>query len=102
VSSSVTVIAGMAAVTIAIKAAGPIALGGRALPAWFSSVVALLAPALFAALVVTACLADGQRLVVGADTAGIAAAGLVYWRTRSIVACVFVAAAATAALRAIV
>ena len=35
-----------------IKGVGPFALGGRELPAWFSSVVVLLAPALLAALVV--------------------------------------------------
>ena len=45
-------IAGCAVVTFAIKAAGPIALGGRELPDWFSRVVTLLAPALLSALVV--------------------------------------------------
>ena len=52
VSTSVAiVIAGCAITTAAVKAIGPIALGGRDLPAWFSSVVVLLAPALLAALV---------------------------------------------------
>ncbi len=90
-----------AVVTFAIKAAGPIALGGRDLPGWFSQVVALLAPALLSALIVTAALADGQRLAIGADTAGVAAGGLVAWRTGSIVGCVVVAAAVTAGLRAL-
>ena len=100
-SSTVALIAGMTVVTIAIKAAGPIALGGRELPAWFSRVVALLAPALLSALIVTAALADGQRLAIEADTAGVAAGGLVAWRTGSIVGCVVVAAAVTAGLRAL-
>ena len=100
-STAVAVIAGCAAVTWAIKAAGPLALGGRELPGWFTSVVVLLAPALFAALVVTQALADGQRLAVGADTAGVAAGGLIAWRTGSVIGCVVAAAAVTAALRAL-
>ena len=100
-STAVAVIAGCAAVTWAIQAAGPLALGGRELPGWFTSVVVLLAPALFAALVVTQALADGQRLAVGADTAGVAAGGLIAWRTGSVIGCVVAAAAVTAALRAL-
>ena len=61
-STGATVIAGMALITFAIKAAGPVALGGRDLPIWFTSVVVLLAPALLAALVATQALADGDRL----------------------------------------
>jgi branched-subunit amino acid transport protein len=94
-------IAGCAAVTAAIKAAGPIALGGRELPSWFTSVVILLSPALLAALVATQALAEGDHLGIEADTAGVAAGGLVIWRTGSIVACVVIAAAVTAAVRAL-
>ena len=100
-STTVAVIAGCALITFAIKAAGPIALGGRELPERFTGVVALLAPALLAALIVTQALADGQRLAVGTDTAGVAAGALVAWRTGSIIGCVVVAAAVTAALRAL-
>jgi branched-subunit amino acid transport protein len=101
VSASVALIAGCALVTAAIKAAGPVALGGRELPREFIAVVTLLAPALLAALVVTQALADGQRLGIGTDTAGVVAGGLVAWRTGSIIGCVIVAAAVTAGLRAI-
>jgi branched-subunit amino acid transport protein len=101
VSASVALIGGCAIVTAAIKAAGPVALGGRELPAWFSGVVTLLAPALLAALVVTQGLADGHRLAAGADTVGVAAGGLVVWRTGSVIACVVVAAGTTALLRAL-
>ncbi len=100
-STTAVVIAGCALVTFAIKAVGPVALGGRELPGWFIGVVGLLAPALLAALVATQALADGERLAVGADTAGVAAGGLVAWRTGSIVACVIVAAGVTAGLRAL-
>ncbi|HEV8152394.1 MAG TPA: AzlD domain-containing protein [Solirubrobacteraceae bacterium] len=94
-------IVGCAVVTFAIKAAGPIALGGRELPDWFARVVTLLAPALLSALVVTQIFADGQELGVGADTAGVAAAGVALWRGVPIAAAVVLAAAMTALLRAV-
>jgi branched-subunit amino acid transport protein len=100
-STGTTVIIGSAVITFAIKAAGPVALGGRELPTWFISVVVLLAPALLAALVATQALADGDKLAIGADTAGVAAGGLAAWRTGSIIACVLIAPAVTAALRAL-
>jgi branched-subunit amino acid transport protein len=101
VSTSVALIAGCALITAAIKAVGPIALGGRDLPERFTSVVILLAPALLAALIVTQTLADGQKLAVGTDTVGVLAGGIVAWRTGSIIGCVLVAAAVTAVLRAL-
>jgi branched-subunit amino acid transport protein len=101
VSTTVVLIGGCALVTAAIKAVGPIALGGRELPERFTGVIALMAPALLSARVVTAALADGDRLAVGPETAGVAAGGLVAWRTESIIGCVVVAAAVTAAVRAI-
>jgi branched-subunit amino acid transport protein len=95
------VVGGAAAVTAFIKGAGPFALGGRELPEWFSGVVVLLAPALLAALVVTSALADGKHLHVGADTAGVAAAGIAFWRGASVIVGVLIAAVVTAGLRAI-
>jgi branched-subunit amino acid transport protein len=101
VSTTVALIAGCALVTYTIKGIGPLALGGRDLPLWFTSVVILLAPALFAALVVTQALADGKHVTVGADTVGVAAGGFVAWRFRSVIGCVVVAAVVTAGLRAV-
>jgi branched-subunit amino acid transport protein len=101
VSTAVAVIAGCAVVTMTIKAIGPVALGGRDLPDRLMGVVVLLAPALLAALVVTQALADGRHLAIGEDTAGVVAGGLVAWRTGSVTGCVVVAAAVTAALRAL-
>lgn len=100
-STTVAVIAGCAVVTYVIKGIGPLALGGRELPLWFTSVVILLAPALFAALVVTQALGDGERIAVGANTVGVVAGGFVAWRFRSVIGCVVVAAVVTALLRAI-
>ena len=94
-------IAGCAVITALIKAAGPVSLGGRELPSWFSSIVALMAPALFAALVVTQVLANGRELGVGADTAGVALAGVAAWRGASVITVVTVAAVTAAALRAL-
>jgi branched-subunit amino acid transport protein len=94
-------IGGCAVVTFVIKAAGPVALGGRSLPARFSSVVGLMAPALLAALIVTQALADDDRLHIGADTAGVAAAGIVVWRGASVLPAVVLAVVVTAGLRAL-
>ncbi len=94
------IVAGCAVVTFAIKATGPVALGGRDLPGAFSRVIVLMAPALLAALIVTNALADGNRVAIGADTIGVAAGALIVWRWGSIVGCVVTAAVVTAALRA--
>jgi branched-subunit amino acid transport protein len=102
VSASASVlIGGCALVTAVLKAIGPIALGGRELPLWVMSVIVLLAPALLAALVATQAFADGSELAFGAETAGVVAGGAVAWRSGSILACVIVAAAVTAASRAL-
>jgi branched-subunit amino acid transport protein len=101
VTATAALIGGCAVVTFAIKAAGPVALGGRELPAWFTAVVVLMAPALLTALVVTQALAHGHHIHVGAQTAGVAAGGIVAWRFGSIIACVFVAVGVTAGLRAL-
>ncbi len=93
-------IVGCVVTTALVKAAGPVVVGGRELPAGFLRVVALMAPPLLAALVVTAALADGQRLEVGADTVGVAVGGLLLWRGRSVVLAVLVAVMVTTALRA--
>ena len=89
-----------AVVTAIIKATGPVALGGRELPAWFSGVIGLMAPALLAALVCVSALADGKHLALGADTAGVAVAGAFLLRGASVIVAVVVAASVTALLRA--
>ena len=94
-------IAGCVAGTVLIKAAGPVLLGGRALPPAMIRIVALMAPALLAALVVTAAFADGHRLQAGADTVGMLAGGALLWRGRSVVLAVLVAVLVTAGLRAL-
>ena len=83
--------------TMAIKAAGPVLLGERPLPVRVKSVVALLAPALLAALVATATLGEGQSLVVDARILGVGAA-VVALALRAPTRAVVIDAAAAAAL----
>ena len=90
----------VALASAAIKAAGPAFVGGRELPPWSSSVIALLAPALLAALVVTQTFAEDGQLVLDARVAGMAvAAGALALRAPVLVA-VALAAVVTALVRA--
>jgi branched-subunit amino acid transport protein len=94
------VVALCAAATAVTKGLGPALTGGRDLPAPAVRVVGLLGSALVSALVVTNALADGDRIVVGADTAGVLVAGVLLWRRAPLVVVVVAAAAVTAGLRA--
>ncbi|MCV0402300.1 MAG: AzlD domain-containing protein [Chloroflexi bacterium] len=85
--------------TIGIKAAGPVLLGGRALPARVQGVVTLLAPALLAALVATAAVGTGQQLVLDARIIGLGVAGFAIWLRAPILLVVVLAAAAAALAR---
>ena len=85
--------------TMAIKAAGPVLLGGRPLPRRVKSVVALLAPALLAALVATATLGEGQSLVVDARIVGVGAAAVALALRAPMLAVVLIAATAAALAR---
>jgi branched chain amino acid efflux pump len=86
-------IACLAVATAVIKAAGPVVLGGRDLPEAAMGVIALLAPALLGALVVTQTFAGpGRELVLDARVAGIAAAAVaLYFRASLLVAMVLAA-----------
>jgi Branched-chain amino acid transport protein (AzlD) len=87
--------------TVALKGVGPLVLGGRELPARVTGVVALLAPTLLAALVVTQTFAGGGALVLDARAVGLAAAlGAIALRAPILVV-VIVAAVAAALTRAL-
>ncbi len=88
-------------VTIAFRAVGPVALGGRSLPPRLLSVVELLAPSLLAALVVTQVFASEQKLVLDARAAGLAAAAVALVLRAPILVVIVAAAAATATVRAV-
>ena len=89
------VVVGLA--TVAFKATGPVLLGRRVLPPGLSDVVALLAPVLLAALVVTQTVGGDNELVLDARLAGVGA-GVVAIAARAPLPVVVIAAAATTAL----
>ena len=93
------IVVAVGAGTIVIKAAGPVLLGGRSLPAALQAVVALLAPALLAALVATAALGTGQRLELDARVIGLGAAALAIALRGPVLLVVIIAAAAAAIAR---
>jgi branched-subunit amino acid transport protein len=97
-SWAVVVLAGLA--TIAIKALGPVAMGGRPLPARLDRVVSLLAPSLLAALVAINTFGNGESLTVDARVLGVAA-GVAVWRRAPVLLVVVIAAAVTATARAL-
>ena len=98
----VTILA-LIVITAAIKASGPVLIGGRQLPGPVMRTIALMAPALLAGLVVvqTFTSSDGE-IVVDARAAGVAAAGaLLCVRRTALLGAVVVGAAVTALVRAL-
>ena len=87
--------------TIAIKAAGPVLLGGRPLPPRLGGVIELLAPALLGALVAVQTFQDGQRLVLDERVLGVAAAAVAIRLKAPLLVVVAVAAATTALARTV-
>ncbi len=87
------------AATIAFKATGPVLLGGRTLPPAIAEVVALLAPVLLAAPVVTQAVGGDDELVLDARLAGVGAGAVAIAARAPLPAVVVVAAAATALAR---
>lgn len=85
-----------------MRAAGPVLLGGRALPAWSARVISLLVPAVLAAMVATAVFGDGQSLVLDERAIGIAVAAALLLLRAPTLAVVAAAAAATALARLLV
>ena len=94
-------IAGLVVTTVAIKAAGPVIVGGRELPVGAYAVISLLAPALLTALILTDTFAREQDLTVDARAAGLACAGVAVALRAPLLLTVLVAAAGAAAVRAI-
>jgi len=94
-------IGGLTAATVAIKAAGPLIVGSRELPAGADAVISLLAPALLTALILTDTFARERDLTVDARAAGLAFAGVAVALRAPLLVTVLVAAAGAAAVRAI-
>jgi uncharacterized membrane protein len=92
----------VALASAALKAAGPVLVGGRELPPRAISVIALLAPALLAALVVTQTFGEDRHLVLDERAAGVAVAAVALTLRAPVLLAVALAAATTALIRAFV
>jgi branched-subunit amino acid transport protein len=95
----VVIVVGVA--TMAIKATGPLLLGGRELPSRLLGVVELLAPALLSALVATQTFSSGRALVVDARAVGVGVAAIALAVRAPVILVVALAAIGTAAARAL-
>jgi uncharacterized membrane protein len=95
-------IVAVALASAAIKAAGPVLVGGRELPPRAVSVIALLAPALLAALVVSETFGEDQYLVLDERAVGVAVAGIALALRAPVLLAVALAAVTTALVRAFV
>jgi branched-subunit amino acid transport protein len=92
-------IVGVALASAAIKAMGPILVGGKDLPQGAGAVIALLAPALLTALVVTETFGEGAHLVFDERAVGVGVAALALGLRAPVLLAVALAALTTALLR---
>jgi uncharacterized membrane protein len=72
-------IAVLAVGTVLMKTLGPVLAGGRQPPAPLTRVIALVAPALISALIVTGTFTQGQQLIIDARAVGVSVAAVALW-----------------------
>jgi branched-subunit amino acid transport protein len=94
-------IAGLVVTTVAIKAAGPVLVGGRDLPPATAGVIMLLAPALLTALILTDTFVTDQDLTIDARAAGLGCAAVAIALRAPLLVTVMVAAVGAAGVRAL-
>jgi branched-subunit amino acid transport protein len=99
VSTLWVAIIAVALANAAIKATGPVVFGGRELPPWANAVIALLAPSLLAALVVTETFGEDGHLVLDEKALGVGVAAVSLALGASVLLAVILAALATALAR---
>jgi branched-subunit amino acid transport protein len=85
--------------TFALKAVGPVGVADRPLPPRVAALLALVAPAILAALVITETFAAGRSLVLDARIAGLLAGVAAVYLRLPLWAIVVAGAVATAAVR---
>jgi uncharacterized membrane protein len=95
----ITIVA-VALASAAIKAAGPVLVGGRELPPRAVGVIALLAPTLLSALVITETFGEDQHLVLDERAIGVAVAAAALALRAPVLVAVALAAVTTALVRA--
>lgn len=101
-SATWTTVLALALTTALTRASGPVLLGGRRLPDRLRELVALLAPALLAALVVVQTFGDDTGgLIFDERAIGVAGAGVVLVRGGSMLWAIGIAAVLTALTRAL-
>jgi uncharacterized membrane protein len=99
VSSLWVAIVAVTLASAAIKAAGPILVGGRELPPRVNAVIALLAPALLASLVVTETFGEDGHLVLDERALGVGVAAVALALRAPVLLAVALAALVTALAR---
>lgn len=98
--ATVTVI-GLGLISYALKAFGPVVVGGRRLPAVMERAAELIPAPLLAALVMISTIVDGKGFVFDARLAGLAAAAAALRLKANFLVTVLLAATATAITRAL-
>jgi branched-subunit amino acid transport protein len=98
-SATWTVVLLVGAFTMALKAAGPVLVGGRDLPDALDDAFRLLAPSVLAALVVTQSVAEEGELVFDERLVGVGAAAVAIRLRAPLIVVMVVAAVATALVR---
>lgn len=93
-------IAAVAVANFVIKASGPVVLGGRQLPRVVVDVIALLAPAILAALIVVGTFSEETRLRLDAQAAGVAVSGVAFISRVPLLAAIAAGVVTAALLRA--
>jgi branched chain amino acid efflux pump len=101
VSAAWQAVVAVGAGTVVLKAVGPVGVAGRRLPARVEGLLAMVAPAILAALVVSEAFASGRSLVLDARVAGVAAGAVAVALRAPLWAVVVAGAAATALVRLI-
>ena len=100
-STGWTVVLAVGVGTLVLKAVGPVGVAGRRLPSGVTDLLALVAPAILAALVVTETFAAGRSLVFDARIAGMLAGVVAVALRLPLWAIVVAGGVATAAARMI-
>ena len=98
-SDAVVVLILLAAGTFVLKAAAPLAIGDRRLPALIAAMVDLLPAALLAALAAVSAVGTGSSIVLDARVVGMVVAGIALWRRAPFVVVIVLASMATAVVR---
>jgi hypothetical protein len=85
--------------TVLLKTIGPVLAGGRQPPAPLTRIIALVAPALISALIVTGTFTVGRQLVIDARAAGLVVGAIALWLRVPAVLAMIMAAIVCALLR---